>query len=394
MYELIRLKRYCLHIIIRLMNLDQARLNFDLLLNLPENTRLYAKDSVLSYDNRWVSGVRRWRDSSSRFDILDPINHTIITIACTKSKSTIDILNCLATLRIRFKVLYPDFSDLFDLLTNLDIFVRQLECNNHGAECSDGSDPTPVVPDCANDGTTVTKEIEEINITCELPNDEHMYDDMPELEEISEYTCDCGVSHANKERIDISESDDDSDEQTAWKELNEAVKSLQKQWDDGCVSEQQEQAINMEFVPLVSDAPKLDIEDIVAQTFESQVRNFIVPILEQETEEILNSLNREVEQLKHDISSIRRRFVSPFVTNSGEVIGNSSSPRVPSIPNFFLVDISDSDDDDSDHELLDNTDRFGCVKNIVNQIGQDMNTLSDAAFEVYKGIHKMINKLL
>jgi hypothetical protein len=117
-------------------------------------------------------------------------------------------------------------------------------------------------------------------------------------------------------------------------------------------------------------------------------------MLEKETEEILSSLDREVEQVKMEIRAVRRRFVSPFVTSSGEVIGNYR-PSVPSIPKFSLVNISDSDtDSDEDDELLENQDRLGCVKSFVTQVNQDINHLTEAAFGIYKEVHRMINRLL
>jgi hypothetical protein len=160
---------------------------------------------------------------------------------------------------------------------------------------------------------------------------------------------------------------------------------------------------NREEVPQVPLSPHVNINDTVGvSSFQSQVATIIVPMLERETQNILNSIDREVDQIKSEINTIRRRFLSPFVTNSGEVIGTHSNPgvvRIPSISNFCLVNISDSDSDtDSDDECdffdtTSNGDVLGCVKNFVTQVGNDLNHLSDAMFDMYKNVHRAINRM-
>lgn len=98
------------------MNLETARLNYELLSSFEEGNKftLDKYDMILSLDNRWLSPFQRSLWGESRMDILKPIEKTFEIIRIEKTSD--EIINCLNHIETNFKKIYPNFKDIYDLL--------------------------------------------------------------------------------------------------------------------------------------------------------------------------------------------------------------------------------------------------------------------------------------
>jgi len=104
------------------MQLTIALENFILLETLPEYTKIWVESSTqkLFKDERWVRGIRRRWAGHSRQDLIDPISNTFQIIRATESYPDTRIVKCVQHVRNTLSVLYPDFTDLTNLLNDVE----------------------------------------------------------------------------------------------------------------------------------------------------------------------------------------------------------------------------------------------------------------------------------
>lgn len=104
------------------MNEKVALFNFELLNELPENTKLIVNKNEnenknkLNLEYRWFQGFRRYIFNDSRYDILDPIKLTFKCIKKNNIKNEDEIRLCLEHIKPIFSKLYPDYNDLNDFI--------------------------------------------------------------------------------------------------------------------------------------------------------------------------------------------------------------------------------------------------------------------------------------
>lgn len=95
--------------------------NFDLLCNLPSSSGaklvVHKSSGALSLDDRWLVGVRRYTSGDSRVDLIQPLRITLGW--ALKHVNNADVARCLDDMETSFKIIYPDFQKLYDLINEI-----------------------------------------------------------------------------------------------------------------------------------------------------------------------------------------------------------------------------------------------------------------------------------
>jgi len=95
--------------------------NFDLLRNLPSSSGaklvVHKSSGALSLDDRWLVGVRRYTSGDSRVDLIQPLRITLGW--ALKHVNNADVARCLDDMETSFKIIYPDFQKLYDLINEI-----------------------------------------------------------------------------------------------------------------------------------------------------------------------------------------------------------------------------------------------------------------------------------
>lgn len=339
------------------MNIDLALENFDVLKNLPENTRLYASsDEKLSYDNRWFTGARRAIEGSSREDILTPINKTFITLAIHDLKNSNEMIECIHHVKNNLKTLYPDFSKLQMLLDELVIFISNSMNDNDIDKVR--SSNSKILEGIINDLKAL-----EIKKDDEHDNDDVNISDMDDTENISDM--------------------DDTEDQLP----------------------------SLEVIPLPPLPPLIIPEAVKAEncrnTFEDEIKIKIVPKLEEEADRIIKSYEDAsvgvvgvvgVTKLCEDKcdhpetqeTQIKRRFIKISRDEHQEYVSIH-------IPQFFNIEKTSKTPKDMkllDSESSDSDSSESCLDKIMANIEDDINGAVESTAELCRSLGKFVTKYL
>ena len=407
------------------MNIDLALRNFDTLINLPENTRLYASnDNELSYDNRWFTSARRKLDGSSREDNYVPISKTFIALVKDHKKTITELTECIEHLRNRFKILYPDFTKVFLFLDHLEYFIQSF-VNGHSTieqeknlidselldkmiSKIDESEESEESDESGKSTSTATMTIESTKVEIDLTG---INDEISELElnVSSEFkVMDCDPVYSSD--MDDTEKEDtepaslsDMDDTEELPPLIEDIEELPP-----LIEDDEPQVIQVPQIKVVNPLLHRPFDEYV-NTLQTQIEEQIIPQLEKETQRILQSINQSVNR---STTKLRRRFVLPERDDSddsddseyqGVCNQNDVCINIPSIPKFFNIIESTGDAGDIEEQLLSDEDcteecteeeSKSCFDKWRADFENDMNDAIESTAELCKNVGKFITKYL
>jgi len=424
------------------MNIELALRNFDILKNLPEGTRLYAsRDGTLSYDTRWFVGARRRLDGSSREDIYLPINKSFITLCVEQKKTNDEMVECIEHLRNRFMKLYPDgdpnAEKVHKFLNYLQSFVVNFNVNTLDCEKSRSNDVAldlldKVIQEIADEKAKIRGNIESPSSEGGDLRSAKALRSLPQspIENISQVTS----------FTDELQSDDSTSskiyEITSITVLGEPKPMTMTEYDayysslyPDRVSDMDNTDTDDDMPPLISDSEDEDdththniyvsqqtcksIEQCINR-FEEEVREKILPKLENETERIINSMDVNINRVT---TQLIRRFVlnnkqdsnvksNDYDDDNGKTKGGYINDQgeciyinIPSIPLLYS-----SDDDDSDHThthdhepLFSDEETFnirGCLDKLIEDIEDDFKNAVKSTSEMCNNISRFVSRFL
>lgn len=414
------------------MNIELALRNFDTLKDLPENTRLYASiEEEISYDNRWFSGARRKIDGSSREDIFVPLNKTFIALAVTNEKSIEELIECIKHLRVRFKELYPEFEKVFTFLDYLEAFIKGFLGNNNALpskdEMENGIELLNNILCEINIEPIKTQDIEIIEtllsddlIKTNIPSDTEDTEKTEEIRDMDDLikTNIPSNTEETEETEEISDMDDtyekvESEDTEEISDMDDTMPDLVSD------SETEESDAN---APETPELPAIKIEVVnpllhrgfeqYISTFESRVNNEIIPRLEQETDNMLRSIE---EGVNRTTTEIRRRFVCPRIPShkKDDTSEQYICISIPSIPNFFdleeceergeceeceqcdiekLIPDDETDETDEDDETDARTDPY--YEKWIKDLEEDINYTVESTTNMCRSVGQFMSKYL
>ena len=379
------------------MNIELAIRNFDTLINLPENTRLYASgDDELSYDNRWFLSIRRRTDGSSREDMIVPINKTFIALMVADKKTIDELTQCIEHLRTRFEKLYPDFEKVFTFLNYLETFVRGF-LGGSGALSKE---------EMLNNTNLLNKFIQEINVESQkkqiIDSSATMdIETVKVIEQIDRIEEEASEQLQQSPPLEDTVSDMDDTEGEQLSQLPPLEDTVSDMDDTECESdsgETEEDIHNHIKIEVVNPLLHRDGFEQYISTFEARVKNEILPRLEKETDEMLRSIE---EGVRCTASQIRRRFVVPQPpsfnpTPIGHQNENEYCISIPSIPKFF--DLNDELIPSSEEESSSTSDSNGydksCIEKWMEDLNEEINDTVDSTARLCQSIGKFMTKYL
>jgi hypothetical protein len=95
--------------------------NYKILKSLNGGDRLVydSETKALQKEERWLQSLRRKINFDSRNDILQPIKETIGNIRKYTYIPEEDVAKCLDGLKENFEIIYPDFTELHEMLSKM-----------------------------------------------------------------------------------------------------------------------------------------------------------------------------------------------------------------------------------------------------------------------------------
>ena len=362
------------------MNIDLALCNFDILNELPENTRLYAsRTEQLSYDNRWFQGARRTLDGSSREDIFVPINKTFIAVAVDNKKTLDEMIECISHLRSRFQELYPDFTKVFSFLDYLESFIRGFmsgyETHRQRQIMSSAELLEKVIEDIANEKREIVVIPEgPIEPVKELTPEQYMglmysesESDMDDTEELPPLETDC--------EIETDDGDSESD------------------MDNTRSEEDEEHVPEVTIVNPLVDRPLQECMN----RFEKEIKERVLPPLKRETDRMFKSLDNDIER---GVNELRRRFVSPIQISNEDEIDRDIKITIPTFHEIRSVEFRQRDSqteyllsEDSSEEYIVGGHR-NCIDNFMNDVQEEFDIAVEQIQSVCNSLGRVITRYI
>lgn len=275
------------------MNIEQALRNFNILLNLPDKTRLHVTDNhTISYDNRWFLGVMRTLDRSSRNDIVQPIYQTFTCIAQHNSKSLNEILECIQHIRHRIHTLYPDFPKIFEFLNILENFTK-IYLDHPNKQSREYVNAILNYIDQLDELVAHINEpaVEQYTIHDTREQEDSNMDDTHETQ---------NTQNTQKQNSNMDDTDDDMPPL-----IDDSVDIDDDESDD---EEAEEEDESVPIVVHINPLLHRGLENTGLAKFKHEVTTRILPQLKKETEDIMKSFEQ---QHKQQIIKLKRRFVKP-----------------------------------------------------------------------------------
>ena len=400
------------------MNIELALRNYELLKNLPPSTKLYAKNDELSFDDRWIGGVRRYIDGSSRSDMIIPIEKTFMSLGVHKLVSNDELLQTIEQLREKLMTLYPfdsDNEDIYFMLNRCKSYIEWLKRSGELLET-----PTPTLPKTLKFfiGNTEYKTDLAFNSE-EFPA---LGDVTPEFKiaKVEEYTFPENYAIMETEEIEVINRSPEFEE--CMKALDELIQELQSNASENASETTSENAsetttknASEPTIEPIQITPSISTLDICVNQFSTRVQTEVLPILEIVTKEMLQSIAEECKkeiETKVESMQIRRRFVSKSKLNE--------KFDVPSISKFEFADATNIKDDhriqiESDEEIQsDNDDNesendnesdeeseelevfpgITCVERLFSGLNRDVTSIMSSVDSMFKRMSDVVNKYI
>lgn len=384
------------------MNIELALRNYELLKNLPPSTKLYAKNDELSFDDRWIGGVRRYIDGSSRSDMIIPIEKTFMSLGVHKLVSNDELLQTIEQLRGKLMTLYPfdsDNEDIYFMLNRCKSYIEWLKRSGELLET-----PTPTLPKTLKFFIGNTEYKADLAFNCEeFPA---LGDVTPEFKiaKVEEYMSPENYAIMETEEIEVINRSPEFEE--CMKALDELIQELQ--------STTSETTSETTIEP-IQITPSISTLDKCVNQFSTRVQTEVLPILEIVTKEMLQSIAKECKkeiETKVESMQIRRRFVSKSKLNE--------KFDVPSISKFEFADAtnikddhriqiesdeeSQSDNDDNESENDNESDEeseelevfpgITCVERLFSGLNRDVTSIMSSVDSMFKRMSDVVNKYI